>query len=307
MAKTIVIEVATPPFRVAFPELVEPSDFGDNLEYNLQALFPNTTDMAWFQNALVECAQKNQLINPQGQWITDKYPQIKDGNTCVTKDTGEIYDGYKDHLVLKFKSSSDKSKNPFPMDIIDTQNNQMDAKDIYGGCWCRAIIKIMRLNHPTFGTSISMRCDNLQFLGHGEPLGGGGRVSSIKAFAKVGEPVGLPEHVSANPVTPAPTAAPGMPPQATAPGMPPQATAPGMPPQATAPGMPPQATAPAPTAAPGMPPGQFANNFMGQPEAAAPPAPSTPEMGPNAQGFTYEQWIAAGYNDDQMRAQGIIV
>ena len=88
MAKYEHIDLFTKPFRVAFPNLVEPDDFSDKPNFNIRGLFSKNEDIAWFNNAVAECARKNGFINQSNQY-TVKVPQIGDGDTCFTTDSNE--------------------------------------------------------------------------------------------------------------------------------------------------------------------------------------------------------------------------
>jgi len=299
MAKYEHVEIFTPPFRVCFTNLVDPDTFDkDKPAYNLRALWAKTVDMAWFNNAVAECARLNGFISPDNQYTVRTIPTIGDGDTCFNQDTKEAYEGHPGHHFFKFTSSNSKT-GPMPMDICDQQGAPVEAKDIYSGCWVRALIRVCVFDNPDprIGKGLMVRCDNLEFLGHDEPFSaGGGRVSSAKAFG--GNAVqGLPAHVTQTAAAP-------------------QAAAPG-PQSAPAPVAQQQQVAPPPAAAQ-LSPGDYQNEFAGDTAAAAPPPPAAaaappppvatgPTMGPNAKGVAYETYIAGGWSDDQMRAGGIII
>ena len=287
------VEVFTTPFVVTFPNLDSPDDFSDKPHYNLRALFDKTSDLNWYNNALLECATKNNLLDAQGN-ITIKFPALQDGDApnCFTNDTGEQYEGHRNQWYLGLRNGTEKPNDehptgkPIPFDIVNTDKDSMgnftniEANAVYSGCWCVAYIKLTPFHHEKFGLSMILRCGNLQMVGHATPFASsGGAAKSSTVFGNAA-PLSLPAGVNTVMTLPSPTT-PG------------QAAQQPMPGQAA-----PQAQQPMP--------GQAAYNqqFMGgSPTNPTPP----PQMGPNAQGFTYEQWVTAGYNDDQMRAEKIII
>ncbi len=64
----------------------------------------------------------------------------------------------------------------------------------------------------------------------------------------------------------------------------------------------PTPAAPQPTASPSSPPAPY-DGYAQAPTPPA-PAPSGPKMTAKANGMTYEQFAAAGWTDDQLRANG---
>ena len=306
-------EIYSPPFRLTFPNLTEPDTFSDKPEFNFRALFAKDKPVDWFNNGVAECAKLNGFIDANNQYTIQKFPaQPADGDLAMTKDTPPIaYEGHPGHNWLKFRSS-DNDGTPSPLGIIDRAENIIEAKDVYAGSWYQAIIRFCVFDNK-FGVGIMTRCDHLQFLGHDEPFASsGGTKSTVKAFAKAPSVDGLLPPNVAQTATPAPQQ------QGNAP-TPPQAAAPG-----NAPTPAPQAPAQSPpqTATPSMAPGEYQSEFVGgsttNPTAAppppgnasAPPPPAStgPTMGPNADpNTTYDAYLAVGWTDEVMRANGIII
>ena len=276
------VEIFTKPFVVTFPNLDTLDDFSDKPHYNLRALFDKSSDLSWYNSALMDCATKNNLLDVQGNIIC-KFPALQDGDgaNCFTKDTGEQYEGHHGHWFLGLRNGTEKPNAEYPtgkaipFDIVNTEKDSLgnfvtiDPKEVYSGCWCVAYIKLTPFEHEKFGLSMILRCGNLQMVGHAAPFASAsGGVKSGKVFGQA-EPLSLPAGVST--VMSPPAAMPGQ---------------------------------PAPQAMPGQ--AEYNQQFMGN-SPANPPPQAMPQMGPNAQGFTYEQWVAAGYNDDQMRVEKIII
>lgn len=122
-------------------------------------------------------------------------------------------------------------------------------------------------NNNQQSPGLYMNYNMVELVGYGEEIVSGPTASQAFGAAPVGVPA------MGNSPAPAPAAAPQGATPAAAP------------------------TPSAPTASPSEPPAPYTGY-------AEPPAPSGPQMTPKANGVTYEAFIAKGWTDEQLKAQG---
>lgn len=311
------VEEYTPPFRATFINAVSPNTYGDKPKYDIRSLWPNLgndnySNLDWFYDTLNKCAQINNLLNADGSHQCEG-PNFLDGNgpKCFTKETKEQYEGHLNHWYLGMRSS-DNDGVPQPFGIVNMQNQPVEAKDLYPGIWLDACYRLVPYDHPKFGLKIIMRVDHLRVVGHDAPFTSvGGNISTSKVFENARVVTGLPAHVQAT-QGPGPNSAPQGNPAGPGPNTIPQAR-PGGPGPNSAPQLNrgPGATqaGPGPNAAPQARPagpGPMAPTAADHVAGFSNDAPVIPAMGPNSQGFTYQQWIDTGRDDDQLRREGVI-
>lgn len=301
------------------------------------AVEKNNPDLPAFWALLQQCARQGfpQLFNPQGQCTHPRFTyKMMDGDG-IDNDGKSNADkpGFKGCFVFKFSSS-------FPPRVV--HNGQyINAEDAIKRGY---FIQVAGNAQPNIGSEVPglyLNHEAVMLVGYGEEIKGG--IDAIGAFAAAQTTAGyVPAGMTLAP--PAPTnggmlPAPGGMPALPAPGaMPGQAAAPmQMPGQQAAPmQMPAQAAAPMPqpmampgqAAAPMQMPGQqampqpnhaFVNNAIGQP-AAAPqqpmqmpgqqaPAAQQQQLVPTAaaQGYTLDQWKAAGKTEQELITAGMFV
>ncbi len=278
--KYTAVEYFSPPFQATFINAVKPDTYGDKPKYNFRGLFPKSMDLQWYYDKVIECAKINNLLGADGKPICE-YPNFGDGDAtnCFHKETGEQYEGHRDHYWMKFMSS-DNDGEPQPFGIIDIAEQPAQASDLYPGIFIRINSRLVPFDHPKFGLKIIQRCDHIMITGHVEPFKQtGGSIDTGRVFANAPPVTGLPAHVSQAPpqVNNTPVMTPG---------------------NGAAPQAPPQA--PVGALGPSLSPEDFKHQVSND------PAPGI-TMGPNANNYTYEQWQASELTDDQMRAKGIIL
>ncbi len=168
---------------------------------------------------------------------------------------------------------------------------QLMAGSIKRGDYVRIVFTCKPNGEPT-KPGVYLNQVLAEFLGHGEPIVGGPDAKEILAGMN---PATIPAGASATPVAAGPPPIPG-----------PAAPIPTQPPAPVPGPIPTQPPAPAPIPGPIQP----ATNFLNPapPPAAAPAAGSTPgTMTAAAGGTTYEQYIGAGWTDDQLIQQGLML
>lgn len=269
----------TPTFRAAFPSLMSPSAFGnEEPRYSVTAIF-SPQDAQSFQQQTVAIYQQLCQANFTGvQGIP--MPQLKDGNTNIDKNTGQPKLGFPGNHYIKLANTDQ------PHVVDPTGAFEIPAKDLYAGCYARAIVEVWAQDNG-YGQRVNFKLIHVQKVSDGEPFGRA-PVNPLEAFgAAPGAPAGTVAPAGIPPAgapmgaqPPAPQVQPGMPPTPQpaaqpmqqppvlpSPGMQPQPlpqAQPQQPAQLQQPQMPPQGQVPV-----GMPPGQL-------PPQAAAPAPGVP-------------------------------
>ena len=197
-------------------------------------------------------------------------------------------EGMAGHWIIRLQSN-------YPLRSYDGMAGNVEITDperIYRGCYAVAAIEV-KTNGAT-GTNtrgLYINSQGVQMVGHGERILGGANPDELFGAAGAAIPQGayVPAGMSTTPVAPpAPSAMQAAPTPPPAPHM-----------VAT----PPPVQAPAaPTPPPVQPPVQPHPTFVQQ--AVAPQFVLTPAG--QAQGFTIEQWYAAGYTEAQLLQNGTI-
>ena len=212
-------------------------------------------------------------------------------------------EGMAGHWVLRLQSN-------YPLrsyNGMDGRNTEItDPEQIYRGCFAVAAIEVKSNNATgTHTRGLYINCRGLQMVGHGERILGGANPDELFGGAGPAIAAGayVPPGMTQTPPAPAAVPAAMVPPAAPA-APAPQPLAPpntafvqhALTGQAPAPAAPAPAMAPPPPAPAMAPP---------------PPAPAAPQYAltpaGQAQGFTIDQWLAAGYDHAALIAAGTIV
>jgi hypothetical protein len=300
---------------VAFPKMVPHPQTGqlvDNWEFNeLYALMDKVARVEW------------PALFPNGGpcQARDFAWKLLDGDGYDTKGKPNFEkEGFAGHWVLRFGSGY------IPKSLVETSPNVFETTDqIKRGFYVRVAGNITG-NDSTQTPGLYLNLELIQYIGWGQEIVGG--MDAVAAFGNKSSaiPAGMSAIPQGGAALPPPSAGPGGPPPATGPG-----PGPGGPPPATGPGGPPPAYVPpagAPAAGPGGPPPTTGpggppagttpyTGYMGNaaPGAAAPPPPAsathamtspTRQMTAAAT-TTYEAYIQAGWTDDTLRANGLLV
>ena len=194
-------------------------------------------------------------------------------------------EGMAGHWIIRLQSN-------YPLRSYDGMAGNVEITDperIYRGCYAVAAIEV-KTNGAT-GTNtrgLYINSQGVQMVGHGERILGGANPDELFGAAGAAIPQGayVPAGMSTTPVAPPAPAAMQSAPPAPAPAAPAVPTP----------------TPPAPPAVPTPPPAVPHPTFVQQ--VVAPQFVLTPAG--QAQGFTIEQWYAAGYTEAQLLQNGTI-
>lgn len=200
-------------------------------------------------------------------------------------------EGMAGHWIIRLQSN-------YPLRSYDGMAGNVEITDperIYRGCYAVAAIEV-KTNGAT-GTNtrgLYINSQGVQMVGHGERILGGANPDELFGAAGAAIPQGayVPAGMSTTPVAPPAPAAMQAVPAAPAPAAMQAA------PAAPAPAAPPAAVPAVPTPPPAVPHPTFVQQSVA-PQFALTPAGQ-------AQGFTIEQWYAAGYTEAQLLQNGTI-
>lgn len=260
--------------------------------------------------------------NPQGPCINPKFAfKVLDGDGFDTNGKPNASkEGFAGHWVVRFTTAF--APKCFHVGRYAEHERITDKNLLRRGYYVR-VAGTVKSNENPQNPGLFLNFDLVELAGYGPEIVSGPDANSVFG----GQPAAaLPPGASATPLAapPAPAAAPGAPPPAGPVGgpgaytAPPPAAAPMAPAPAPAPAYPP---APGPTPSPatsypapsaGPAPAPIAPAPAPAPAAppAAPPQPAgkvlTPAGAASYAGATYEGYIAAGWTDDQLRAQGYL-
>lgn len=216
--------------------------------------------------------------------------KVSDGDSVTPNKNGRKNsetEGFPGHWVLMFSST-------YPPKVVNTQGQTINEPGAVKIGYYAQVLGSCSGNGNTTNPGVYLNGDAVIFVAYGAEIRTGVDLSKIAGLGQVS----LPPGASAAPLGGTAPAAP-LPGAAPAPAAAPPPPAAFAAPAAPAPA--PTAVAPAPafTAAP-PPPGAAG-------VAPPPPAASGPQMTPKAAGKSYAQFVAAGWNDAQLRAEGYLV
>ncbi len=176
--------ILTTEFRLCFPALFSPKTFkvSDKPKFMMQMLFkPNDPFLAKLKaEALIVLKEKFKDIKsfqnltswptqlPVGFWnpfrVADETPSM------------EKYTSHAGHIVISAKSALQP--------IVIDQNKQeiLDEKQIYSGCYCRALVTVSAYKSKEGGAGITIYFSSVQKLRDGEPLSGLDKEKEMSAF-----------------------------------------------------------------------------------------------------------------------------
>ena len=174
MGKSLISErrITTPVFRLAFPAVNEASQVNNQgaFKFRITMLFESNlwdNELIPFRNLVKELIEQKFGVGiqpPAGFYIP-----YKDGNGCLSKKTGEPYEGFPNTKVVNAQSefkrpvvdSGNATKNIKPQEIID-------PTEIYAGCYCKASVNAYLWDYMAGGVSIGFLA--LQKIKDGKPF-----------------------------------------------------------------------------------------------------------------------------------------
>ena len=190
------LHVLTPPCRLSFPSLFEPTlkfaglaDTPENKAFSATLLIPPDVDLSIFTNALSAA-----MVETWGKTIEPKFPVIR---PCAGKETsdGKPYAGYEDgwHFI--------RAANRKPPQVVDQALQPvlgaipagagaeekaalMSAAEarVFAGCWCRFLLRAYGWQNQGRGVSFSLEA--VQLVREDVRLGGGA-VDATRVFEPV--------------------------------------------------------------------------------------------------------------------------
>ena len=156
--------VRTPVGIAAFVKIREPELFRKKMRYSMTVLFDADTDMSKIKEALIECAEKATGVS--GLKLSDFTHPVKKG------DDKPEYEGFAGRLYIHTTAGEEMQPKTYgrgkPLPVSD-------PKEIYSGCNVRLILSAKAYeddDHPR-GIGVTFFMEAIQFVGHGERMGGG--------------------------------------------------------------------------------------------------------------------------------------
>jgi len=171
-------EVVLKNVRLSFPHLFEPSQSTDDSDPKFRAAFlidPNTEEgKANFRRMLtaVKAACEAEWGDPE-RYKTIKADRVcfGKGETQVSQETGQPYDGYPGMLFAK--ASSPMKRRP---QVVGRRLNPVTEADgiIYGGCYVNAMLRVYTItDKKRGGNGVFATLEAVQFFRDGQPFGAG--------------------------------------------------------------------------------------------------------------------------------------
>lgn len=178
-------EFMTGEFRVTFPNVFEPKQFGNGKpKYSCGLIIPKTADMSAYKNAITKALTETwpdaakrpkKLINP-----------IKDGDTDEMEDGTLRKDKYPEiegHYLISASST-------YKPGVVDhTPKEIINPQEFYSGCYARAILTCFAYapnpKNPQSKSGVGFGLQYVQKLRDGEPFSG--RRKAEEVFAPVAQ------------------------------------------------------------------------------------------------------------------------
>lgn len=152
--------------RLAFPDLFKPRAFQDQGEGKFGATFllRKVEDAA--QITKVREAMRDVAI---AKWGKEKLPKLGDDRKCLQDGDLKDYDGFDGCMYIHATSGIQQK-------VVDGALQEVGERSglIYGGCYVNASIEIWAQDN-SFGKRINASLGAVQFAGHGDSFGGGGK------------------------------------------------------------------------------------------------------------------------------------
>lgn len=272
-------------------------------KYFFAVAIPKGAEQHWTQTEWgMKMLQTAQAGFPQGQWQTPTFSwKTIDGDSKTPNANGKIpsnNEGYPGNWIINFQSG-------FPPKIYNRDGSAaiVEPGAVKLGYFVQVNFDV-EPNGEMAKPGIYVNSNMVALSAYGPEIVVGPDVASAGFGAAP-----LPAGASATPM--APSAAPFAPPSApAAPAYAPPVGAPAAPyPGTGVPSMNPSSVPPNPAFLQVPPPAPAAPAMVAPPAPAAPvaPVPTGPVMTPAANGVSYAQYRQAGWTDEQLRANGMMV
>lgn len=156
--------IVTPVFRLSFPQLFEAKAYkGSDKKFSATMLFDAEAQKTDEFVAMLDAA-KAAVIEKWG----DKVPgDLK--NPFRKGEEKPDLDGYEPGMIFV----SAKASEDYPPDVVDQAKKEITVrKEIYAGCYCRAVV--VAFAYDTFNNGVSFGLRAIQKVGDAPSFGGGG-------------------------------------------------------------------------------------------------------------------------------------
>ena len=177
------IKVFTPKFRVSFPDVFKATQINGQGEpkFRISMIFDPATlkDDADQQEKweAVKNAATRAAIDKWGKEPAVYKKPWKDGNDMKNRETGAIYDGHEDKIILRCATKERPG-------LLDANADPiLEQSEFYGGCYAHASINFFAWEHPTQGKGVSAGLLNVQKLEDGDTFSG--KTSATDDFAPI--------------------------------------------------------------------------------------------------------------------------
>jgi hypothetical protein len=160
MAKSELVKVMTPKFRVSFPNVFKAKaiEEGQDPKFSMAMLFDDEADLSAMKKAAQDAIK--------AKW-PDKSKRPKGLRNPFRDATEKLqFEGYEEGITFVTASSKQKPG------LVDQQRDDiLDYEDFYAGCYARATL--LAFPYDTMGNKgVSFLLSNIQKLADGEPLSG---------------------------------------------------------------------------------------------------------------------------------------
>jgi hypothetical protein len=156
--------LVTPKGRVSYPKLVAPDTKGEYADdkYKFVLLMPKQgSDLKTLKEAVLKCAKDN--FGPTHANLATLLHPFRDGDAA---DVGKKGPEYKGCIFLNLKTTQRPR-------YLDSAKQDLDPKEIYGGCWARAVVTAWPYKQAG-KCGVTFLLNAVQKLDDGDRFGGGG-------------------------------------------------------------------------------------------------------------------------------------
>lgn len=150
--------ILTPVFQLSFPQLFMPKKFGEGeAKYSVVMLFQKDADLT-----KLRAAAKAAAVERFGEKLPANFKTpFRDG-----KEKAHL-DGYGDGVIFVRATST------IAPEILDQMKREISSqRDIYAGCYCRAVVAPFAYDNKSKGVSFGLRA--IQKVKDGKSFGAGG-------------------------------------------------------------------------------------------------------------------------------------
>jgi hypothetical protein len=159
--------VLTGTVRLSWPSLARARSFeGQKPKFQSTLIFPKSADLTALKAAIVQARDEKWGAKVPANL---RFP-LRDGAERV-KDDGSYWAGYGPDM---FFMNANSERKPQLVDNLNVEltDEALIEKTFYGGCYVRALLRAYTYD-VSGNRGVTFGLNAVQFIGHGEPLGGG--------------------------------------------------------------------------------------------------------------------------------------